>query len=477
MMQSGDSFTMTIDGRAVAASSTLRVINPATEDIVALAPRATRQDLNAAIASARRGLPKWSGLAIAERRTALCAVAECLKVNAEKLKAVLTAEQGKPYADAMMEIMASAFWLESFAQHDLPVEVVEDGPTHRIEIRRVPVGVVGAIVPWNFPIMLAFGKIGAALLAGNTVVLKPSPYTPLTTLKIGELLKNVLPAGVLNVISGDDELGPWMTGHRDIDKIAFTGSTATGRNVMQSAASSLKRLTLELGGNDPAIVMPDVDIDTTAQRLFWTAFMNNGQVCINAKRMYVHESIYDRFAMALVKYAGQIKVGDGAKEGTQIGPIQNGAQYHRVCELIADARRDGFKFLCGGEVPEGKGYFVPLTIVDNPPDDSRVVVEEAFGPVLPLLKFSDVDEVIARANNSEFGLGASVWSADLDQAYAIAARLQAGTIWVNTSHYGTPSTPLGGHKQSGLGVENGRDGLLAYTNPKVIIVQKSTASA
>jgi acyl-CoA reductase-like NAD-dependent aldehyde dehydrogenase len=294
---------------------------------------------------------------------------------------------------------------------------VNEDSADRLSItRHVPLGVAAAIAPWNLPLGLAAFKLGPALLAGNTVVLKPSPFTPLTTLKVGELLRDVLPAGVLNVVSGGDQLGPWLTAHPGIDKIGFTGSTQTGRKVMASAAASLKRVTLELGGNDPAIVLADVDVATIAPQLFWGAFYSSGQVCLAAKRVYLHTDVYEPMKRALVDIAATVRVGNGADEGVQLGPIQNRPQYERVLDLIRDAQKQGYGFLTGGLPAERKGYFVPLTLIDNPPDDSRIVVEEQFGPVLPLLKFDDLDDVIARANAGEFGLGASVWSANTDHA-------------------------------------------------------------
>jgi acyl-CoA reductase-like NAD-dependent aldehyde dehydrogenase len=302
------------------------------------------------------------------------------------------------------------------------------------------------------------------------VIWKPSPYTPLCALKIGELLRDLLPPGVLNVVSGGDRLGPWITEHPGIDKIAFTGSTATGRRVMQSAATNLKRVTLELGGNDPAIVLPDVDIPAAAEKVFWVAFRNSGQFCIAAKRVYVHADIYDVFSRAIVDYARTVKVGNGAENGTMLGPLQNRMQFQKVHDLIASAKKDGLRFLLGGEAPQGPGYFVPVTIIDNPPEDSRVVVEEAFGPVLPLLKFSDIDDVIERANRTEYGLGASVWSRDVEKARAIAERLESGNVWINSVQWLSPHAAYGGHKQSGIGVEHALEGLLEYTNVQTIVI-------
>jgi acyl-CoA reductase-like NAD-dependent aldehyde dehydrogenase len=463
-------YAMTLNGRAETSPQTFDVLNPATEERIAAVPDASLDQLNAAIAAARSAFGPWRERPIGERQAALRAMADLLEVHADGFMRLLTREQGKPHADARAEVGRCVTWLRAFAARDLPVEHHDDGAGHRFETRRVPIGVVAAIAPWNFPMTLAIWKIAPALLAGNTVVLKPSPFTPLTSLKMGELFCGVLPPGVLNVVSGGDRLGPWLTEHPGIDKIAFTGSTATGRRVMQSASSRLKRVTLELGGNDAAIVLPDVDVKETAAKLFWGAFRNSSQYCLATKRLYVHESIYDAFADALAGEAAKVALGDGSQPGTGLGPIQNRAQFERVKELIADAHRTGVRFLTGGAVPEGKGYFVPVTILDNPPDEARSVVEEAFGPVLPLLKYRDIDEVIRRANDTEYGLGGSVWSNDLALAQSIARRLETGTVWINHIHAMSPDVPFGGHKQSGVGVENALDGLLEYTNTQTVSV-------
>jgi len=290
----------------------------------------------------------------------------------------------------------------------------------------------------------------------------------LATLRLAELAAGIFPAGVVNVLSGGDALGPQLTAHEGIAKVSFTGSTATGRRVMASAASTLKRLTLELGGNDAAIVLPDVDVAKVARKLFMGAFLNSGQICIAAKRIYVHDSIYDAFAKAFAAIAAGAHVGPGPDERSLIGPVQNRPQYERVRKLIEDTRAAGHRFLAGGEVGQGPGYFIAPAVVDNPPDDARVVEEEPFGPIVPLLRYADIDEAVRRANASEYGLGASVWSQDVAQARAIAARLEAGTVWINTIHLLNPHAPFAGRKQSGLGVENGIEGLLEFSTPQTL---------
>jgi acyl-CoA reductase-like NAD-dependent aldehyde dehydrogenase len=462
-------YSMTIDGRPSKSAEHLEVINPATEEVIAHVPDCTREQLDAAVTAARAAFLHWRTLPPASRKEALLAIAAKFEENADQLMALLTREQGKPHPEAKSEILRSALWFREIARKDLPVSVHTDENGRRYESHHVPLGVVAAITPWNFPLLLAAWKIAPALLVGNTVIWKPSPYTPLCALKIGELLQNVLPPGVLNVVSGGDRLGPWLTDHPGINKIAFTGSTATGRRVMQSAATNLKRVTLELGGNDPAIVFPDVDVPTTAEKVFWVAFRNSGQFCIAAKRVYVHEDIYDAFSQALVSYARTVRVGNGAEEGIKLGPIQNRMQFAKVQDLIASAKKDGLRFLLGGEPNNGPGYFVPITIIDNPPEDARVVVEEAFGPVLPLLKFRDTDDVIRRANHSDYGLGASVWSRDAEKAKSIAQQLESGNVWINSVQWLSPHAAYGGHKQSGIGVEHALEGLLEYTNIQTIV--------
>jgi acyl-CoA reductase-like NAD-dependent aldehyde dehydrogenase len=466
-------FSMTIDGKAARAAAYFDAIDPATEDIIAAVPDATREQLDEAVASARRAFPGWSQTPYAERQGVVLKIAQVLMANQEALAQILTREQGKPIENARQEVLHSAYWCMELAKLTIPVETLDDSPTALVQVRRVPIGVVGAIVPWNFPLVLALWKVAPALLAGNTLVLKPSPFTPLTTLKFGELLRDVVPAGVINVISGGDALGPWMSSHPDIDKISFTGSSATGRKVMQSASVNLKRLTLELGGNDAAIVLPDVDVDALAPVLFWGAFSNSAQFCLAIKRLYIHADIYDRLAEALVRIARDTRLGPGTQEGVQLGPVQNRLQFSRLQDLLADTRRHGYRILVGGEIPAGKGYFFPVTLVDNPPDSSRIVQEEPFGPILPLIKFTEIDDVVARANASEYGLGGSVWGGDEARALEVARRLNTGTVWVNEIHTLAPTKPMAGHKQSGLGVENGLEGLLEYTMPQTISLKRS----
>ncbi|MEC7534460.1 MAG: aldehyde dehydrogenase family protein, partial [Pseudomonadota bacterium] len=388
-----------IDGEMVDNGEWLEVLNPANEQVVGRVPAAGKDELDRAVAAARRAFKSWKKTSHEERQQVVQGIAAAIKENADELFRLLTTEQGKPHAQAQQEIYGAAGLAAAQSTLTLDDVVNQDDDTRLSRTRRVPVGVVGGIVPWNFPIMMAIQKIVPALVAGCTIVLKPSPFTPLTTLRIAELIKDVVPAGTVNIITGEDTLGPLITGHPDIDKITFTGSTATGKKIMEGAAGDLKRITLELGGNDASIVLPDADVEKVAEQLFWSSFSNAGQVCIAAKRIYIHEDIYDDLSKAIAEYAKTVVVGDGSQQGTGVGPIQNKKQYERVLELIQDAKDNGYKFLTGGDKdPSGTGYYVPITILDNPPEDARIVAEEQFGPVMPLMKFESVDEVIERAN-------------------------------------------------------------------------------
>jgi len=457
-------YSLTIDGRRVQSAELGEAINPATEEEICKFPLASKADLDNAVEAAQSAFEAWRLTSVRERGQMVSKLGDVIEKNMEDFINLLISEQGKSRAAAEWEIGGSVYWCREIAKQSLPDEVIRNEGDNQVVTRYTPIGVVGGITPWNFPVLLAVWKIAPALMAGNTMVLKPSPYTPLCTLLLGELALDVFPRGVLNVISGGNELGQAMTEHPGIGKIAFTGSTATGKKVMQSAAINLKRLTLELGGNDPAIVMPDVDPKKVAKDLFWASFANSAQFCVACKRMYIHEDIYDDVARELVAYAKTVKMGNGADKTTELGPLQNRMQYDKVSALLAESREQGLKFLIGGEPSNGSGYFIPVTMIDNPPETARCVVDEAFGPVLPLLKFSDIDDVIRRANDTNYGLAASVWSNDLKQAASIAGRLEAGTVWINHVHVFSPEYAFGGHKQSGIGIENSLHGLAEYAN-------------
>ncbi|MEN8159416.1 MAG: aldehyde dehydrogenase family protein [Myxococcota bacterium] len=464
-------FTLTIDGKAVAATDHFGVINPATGDVFAEAPDASRAQLDAAMASSEAALRPWQA-DLERRREALRGCAEALKAKAGELAPILVREQGKPMKDAFGEVMGSAAWFEFTATLDIPVEVLVDTPESRIEVHRRPLGVVAAITPWNYPLLLGIWKIAPALLAGNTVVIKPSPFTPLTTLALGAVLRDVLPPGVLNVISGGDELGAWMTSHPVPRKISFTGSTATGKKVAASAAPDLKRLTLELGGNDAAIVLDDVEVDAIAEKLFWGAFQNCGQVCSAIKRVYVPEKLYTPIVDRLATLAGGVKVGDGFEEGVELGPLNNRPQFERVTELVDEARRSGARIAAGGAPVGGKGYFYQPTVLADVAEGVRIVDEEQFGPALPVLPYRNVEEAVERANRTTYGLSGSVWSGSAERGAEVASRLECGTAWVNQHLAIVPFAPFGGAKWSGIGVENGPWGLMGFTEIQTLNVAK-----
>jgi acyl-CoA reductase-like NAD-dependent aldehyde dehydrogenase len=395
-----------------------------------------------------------------------------IRENAGELAELLTREQGKPLPKAKSEIDAALFFAGSFAEMDLGPEIIRETESQKIEIHYRPVGVVGAIAAWNYPLLLSIWKLAPALVAGNAVVVKPSPFTPVSTLRVGELIADIFPPGIVNVVSGGDDLGRWMTAHEGINKISFTGSIETGKHVMRSAAGNLKRVTLELGGNDAGIVLDDVDPSKIAEELFWAAFSNCGQVCAGLKRLFVPARMEEAIAQALANYASNVKVGGGFEDGVQVGPIQNRPQYDRLRGLVQDTKASGASIFFQGNIPQGPGYFVPITLVRGARPGSRIVDEEPFGPILPIISYETEDEAIALANDTAYGLGASVWAKDTDRAALVAARLEAGSRWVNQHPAMAPDVPFGGIKQSGVGVECSRLGLREYTDAQVLSVKR-----
>ena len=468
--------SLVIDGRKVAGDrGTLPVIDPALGEAFAECPNASPAQLDEAVAAAGRAFALWQHSSCEERRAMLEAIAARIEQNAPELAEIIVREQGKPLALAHMEVGGAVAWTRATAALELPVEVIEDRPGKRIELHRRPLGVVGSITPWNWPLMIAVWHIMPALRAGNAVVIKPSELTPLNTLRLVELIDEVAPPGLVNAVAGGGALGREISGHPGIQKIVFTGSTRTGQDIMRNAADTLKRLTLELGGNDAGIVLPGTDIGAIAEGVFGSAFLNMGQTCAALKRLYVHESQYEDMCRHLVAIAARQKVGNGLDEGTSFGPIQNRDQFERVCELVEDARAAGARILCGGEPLPGKGYFYPPTLVADIADGTRLVDEEQFGPVLPVIRYRDVDEAVRLANASTNGLGGSVWSGDPEAARAVANRLECGTVWINGHAEVLPHCPFGGCKMSGFGVEFGLEGLLEYTRPQLLNINLPTA--
>jgi len=463
------SYKLLLDGQLVDGASTIEVMNPAEGKVLATCPRADVAQLNQAVAAAKRAFPAWSALAPEAREAKLCQLADAVEAEADGLARLLTQEQGKPLAEAEAEVMGAVYGLRTFgALRAEPKELQSTATVRVIEVRK-PLGVVAAIVPWNFPLLLMVLKVGPGLAMGNTMVLKPAPTTPLTTLRVGELAAAILPPGVLNIIVDDNDLGSVLTAHPDIAKVSFTGSTATGKKVMQSVASDLKRLTLELGGNDAAIVLDDADIKQVAPAIFASAMTNSGQICLATKRVYAHSSHYDELCDELAALANAVVVGDGTQQGVTMGPLQNRMQFEKVKGFLLDAKAEG-TVIAGGEAREGDGYFIQPTIVRDIADSARLVREEQFGPVLPVLRYDDVADAILRANDSEYGLGGTVWTSNIERGIEVANQVDSGTVWVNKFLDLPFDVPFRGAKQSGLGGENGEEAINGYTQAKIINV-------
>lgn len=462
--------TATIGGKAAVTNAEFAVINPATGTEAGRAPNMGQAELDAAVSVAKAAFASWSALSDAALAEACAAVTARIEAHSAELAEIITLEQGKSLngLGSRWEMGGAAAWAGYTSGLSIPVKVLQDDEQGRVELHRKPLGVIGSITPWNFPVLIAIWHIMPALRTGNTVVIKPSPLTPLSTLRLVQIMNEVLPPGVVNVVTGDDKafnLGAAMASHADIRKIVFTGSCATGQKIMQSAATTMKRLTLEMGGNDAAIVLPDADPQAIAEGLFWGAFINNGQTCAAMKRLYVHESIHDAVCDALGAFASKITMGNGMDEASMLGPVQNRLQFDKVARLVADAKTRG-RVIVGGE--PGEGLFFPPTIIAGLRNGDPLVDEEQFGPALPIIRYSDVDEAIRMANDSENGLGGSVWSSDIEAAKKVASRMDCGSVWINKHGAIQPNAPFGGVKKSGLGVEFAEEGLVEYTDIQVI---------
>ena len=443
----------------------------ATRDVIGRAPVHSVEDLDDAIARAKAAQSDWEALGHSRRSELLVAAADAIDANAEGLAHLLSREQGKPLngPNARFELGACSAWLRTNAAIEIEPQVLVDDETLHAELVFKAAGVVGAIGPWNWPLMITIWQIGPSLRMGNTVVAKPSEYTPLSVLALLAVMNDVLPADVLIGVSGDREVGARLASHPDIDKIMFTGSTATGRRIIESSAGNLARLTLELGGNDAGIVLPGTDVASIAEDLFWGAFINTGQTCAALKRLYVHDSVYDEVVDALAEIAASVPIGNGLDENNVLGPLQNRAQFDIVSRLVDEAKSRGARVVTGGEAaPELGELFYRPTIVADIDNDAALVQEEQFGPALPVIRYSDVDEAFAFANAVDVGLGASVWSSDPDAAREAATRMQSGTVWIN-SHGGLhPMVPFGGVKSSGYGLEFGVEGLKSVAVSQVV---------
>lgn len=460
-------YKLLIDGALVDGASAIEVVNPATGRPFAAAPRADEAQAELAIAAARRAFPAWAAQDYAGRRGYLEQLATAIDARAEDFARLLTQEQGKPLAQARQEVMGTVAALGYYAEQELAPRTLRETAEDRIVEQRYPLGVVAAITPWNYPLLLLMLKVAPALITGNTVIAKPAPTTPLSTLLLGEIAAAILPAGVFQTLVDRNDLGALLSAHPGVAHVSFTGSTPTGRKVLASASDTLKRFTLELGGNDAAIILDDADVAKVAPAIFAGATTNSGQICLAVKRVYAPRAMMDALCKELARLAAQAVVGDGLEQGTTIGPIQNRAQFEKVLALIEDARARG-TIVAGGEPSSRDGYFIAPTIVRDLPDDARLVREEQFAPVLPVLAYDDLDDAIARANDSDFGLGGTVWTSDVERGIAVAARIESGTVWVN-KHLDLPfDVPFGGAKQSGIGRQQGIEGMEDFTQTRIV---------
>lgn len=460
-------FKLLINGNLVDGAKTLDVINPATEEVFSSAPRSDRAQLEEAVSAAKNAFPSWSRSTIKERGTLLLQLADVIEKHKDEFVKTLTLEQGKTLYESAFEFSLALQHLRYVASLDLPVKIIKEDRNQKVIQKNSPLGVIAIITAWNIPLYLLVIKSAPALLAGNTIVIKPAPSTPLTSLKFSELCADIFPAGVVNTVVDNNDLGELLTSHPDVAKISFTGSTETGKKIMKSVSGTLKRLTLELGGNDAAIVLNDVDPKEIAPKIFANATIFSGQGCLAIKRVYVHQSQYDEFCHELGMLATNVVVGDGTKAGTEMGPLQNKAQFDRVKTFLEDAKRDG-NIVAGGNTPHPKGYFIQPTIVRDIDDTSRLVREEQFGPILPVLSYTEIDDAIERINNSPYGLGGSVWSKNIDHAVEVASRINSGTVWVNKHLDVQSDIPLRGAKQSGIGTELAQEGLEEFTQSTII---------
>lgn len=461
-------FTMTINGRGVHAAETFEVTNPANGEVIAHAPKCSDEQRDEAVVAAHRAFDGWKQDE-QFRRECLHTIADALDDNAEMLGTVMTLEQGKPVVECIGDAHNAASWFRYYAEMDNAPVVAQDDDVAFVEVVRKPLGVVVGIIPWNSPLLLVSWKAAPALLAGNTMVIKPSSSTPLTGLLIGEIMRQILPEGVFSVLSGPEPLGSNLLTHPLVRKVSFTGSTEVGKQVAANAATDLKRVTLELGGNDAAIVLDDASPEKFAEDLFWGAFKNNGQMCALIKRLYVPEHQREAYAEAIGAVAKKARLGSGLDPNAQLGPLTTGSQLRSIKELAEHSIANGAQVLAGGHAIEGPGNFFAPTVLTGVKEGDRIVDEEQFGPILPIIGYTDVDDAVARANDSVYGLAGSVWGEDIDRAREIAFRLESGQAAVNNHTRGIRRhLPFGGAKWSGLGIENGVWGLDAFSQIQAV---------
>ncbi|KAF7513834.1 hypothetical protein GJ744_006448 [Endocarpon pusillum] len=464
-----NTFANIVNGEPRSAKNKYNGIDPTTKEKLWDVPVASKEDVEDAVRAANEAYRKWSKKSWEERQEALNRFKDLYASYVDDLTELLLKEVGRPKCFSELEIkscLAFTDWHMKLSQPE-PEQYEDDEKT--ITTRFLPLGVVAAICPWNYPVTLSVGKIVPAVLAGNAIIVKPSPFTPYSALKVVEIAQQVFPPGLVQALGGDDKLGPALVAHPDIQIVSFTGSIATGKKVMAAAASTLKRVTLELGGNDPCIILPDVDIAKTAPQVALGAFLNSGQICVAIKRIYIHKDIYRPFVDALISFTEQLKIGTPKGENVMLGPLQNEMQYEKVKTFFEDSKKNGYKFVAGTDnVEEGKGYFIKPAIIDNPPNDSKIVTEEPFGPIVPCQPWEDEAEVIARANNTKAGLAASVFGKDLERCERIANQIESGSVFINSFAKPRPMAIFGGMKESGIGGEWGKLGMLSFMIPQAI---------
>ncbi|HXO06745.1 MAG TPA: aldehyde dehydrogenase family protein [Solirubrobacteraceae bacterium] len=468
--------------RRAASSKEIEVVNPATEETVGTVPSASGADVELAVETAKRALPQWSATDVEKRGHILAKAADLIEENAKALAPILTSEQGKPVAEAIGEVTHLAHGVRYYAEaatkvrgsyQELPSAF---GPAYGQVVRR-PVGVCAAITPYNFPLTLLGTKVAPALAMGNTVVAKPAATTPLATLEVARLFAEAgVPAGVLNVITGRGaDIGDALVGHPDVRRIAFTGSTEIGRHVVSVAGPQLKRITLELGGSDPVIICEDADVDAAVKAVIIGRYWNAGQACLGCKRVFVHDSVFDDFVGQLVARVERYEPGDGTikadKPRLRMGPIHTRAGRDELVDQLEDGVANGGEVLTGGGTGgHDKGWFLEPAVVAEPGAQSRLVTEEVFGPVLPVFRYSDFDDAIARSNATPYGLGSSIWTHDVRKIHRATQEIEAGMTWVNQIHYGYDELPFGGVKDSGFGKEHGLEALDSYVELKSVVV-------
>jgi succinate-semialdehyde dehydrogenase / glutarate-semialdehyde dehydrogenase len=465
--------------RAGSAREEIEVVNPATEETVASVPAGSADDVQLAVATAKRAFAEWSRTDVEHRAGILAKAADLIHEHAKALAQTLTAEQGKPVAEALGEVNHLAHGVRFYAEAATKVRGAHQelpsalGESYGMVIRR-PMGVCAAITPYNFPLTLLGTKVAPALACGNTIVAKPAATTPLASLEVARLFAEAgVPDGVLNVVTGrGSELGDALISHPDVRRVAFTGSTAVGRHIAGLAAPELKRLTLELGGSDPVIVCADADVEAAVKAVIIGRYWNAGQACLGCKRVFVHDSVHDAFVSSLVERVGRYEVGDGTvkaeKPKLRMGPMHTRAGRDELLAQLEDA--GGEVLIGGGTGSRQRGWFLEPAVVSEPRADSRLMTEEVFGPVLPILRFSDFDDVLQRANDTPYGLGSSLWTYDARLIHRAAQEIEAGMTWVNQIHYGYDELPFGGVKASGFGKEHGIEALDSYVELKSVVV-------